>query len=161
MRFVSSDEVSLIDYLNDVLGMNIDKAYLPRNISCPLHTDKKPSLRLYSPENRDGYCFSCGKYYSAITIHQAMTGCNVYEANKYIAETFNIDISSDDKESGSFNSNIELLIAVRQNVELIRTKPNIHKNFRILEKKAFYDFKQGVINRLIIKQDKQEVKNEN
>ena len=83
------NQVTLYRYLTEHLQLDIPTK-LPTSISCPLHKDNKPSLRLYSPDNRGGYCFSCGKSYNAISMHQAYYSLTFNETLNQLVELFNL-----------------------------------------------------------------------
>ena len=63
------------------------------NVSCPLHKDIKPSLRIYAPATRGGYCFSCGKAYTSASMHQALTQCSHAELKAYFEAHFSLNLS--------------------------------------------------------------------
>ena len=134
-------KVTLLDYLNKVLGLNIKQDSLPKNISCPTHKDNKPSLRLYSPAQNQGYCFSCGKAYNAITIHQALTNSSVAEAIDYLQKTFRFAI---DKKQMAYKATHKNIInkdayiakALAKDIEYLRQNPkSIHTNFNVFVSK--------------------------
>jgi len=51
--------------------------------SCPLHSDRTPSLRYYK-DNNSWFCFSCSKGGDVIDLVQAMKGCTLQEAVKFL-----------------------------------------------------------------------------
>lgn len=51
--------------------------------TCPLHTDKTPSLRYYK-DNNSWFCFSCNKGGDVIDLIQAIKGCTLQEAVKFL-----------------------------------------------------------------------------
>lgn len=134
-------KVTLLDYLNKVLGLNIAQASLPKNISCPTHKDNKPSMRLYAPAQNQGYCFSCGKSYNAISIHQALTNASVSETIEYLQKTFGfvIDKKQDNHKAthkSIANKDAYIAKALAKDIEILRQNPkSIHTNFNVLASK--------------------------
>lgn len=86
-----SELVPLADYMQQELGYDIHR--LPQQVSCPLHTDRKPSMRLYYPKDRGGYCFSCGKSYTSFQLHQKLYNLSYPETIEQMTKIFNIDLS--------------------------------------------------------------------
>jgi DNA primase len=60
------------------------------NISCPFHTDAKPSFHLYDKTN-SFYCFSCKKSGSTIDLYKEIMGVvDDYEAAKQLCDDFGL-----------------------------------------------------------------------
>ena len=146
------ERLSLIDYLNNYQGVRIDERSLPKNISCPLHKDNKPSLRLYSPKENGGYCFSCGKAYDAISVHKELNGLDYGTALRELARDLNIEVTSSPRvDKSKFKT--ELAKAVKANTALLKQenmKPNIAKNFDIFAKKVNMVVKSGKLRYLYV-----------
>lgn len=136
MRWIKGSDYSLYDYLRDYQGLTLSERQLPLNISCPLHTDNKPSLRLYSPKDRDGYCFSCGKSYGSVSMHAALTGATAYEANRELADFLGIELDDSLEGEREYKTSTKLVDIARE-VKVIKSLPEskLKKNFRILERK--------------------------
>lgn len=132
LKQTPSDQINarlpLLHYLNNYLHLNIDEHTLPRNISCPLHTDNKPSMRLYTPLDRGGYCFSCGKAYNAISVHAQLQGISYYEAMQQLAKDLNITIDASPKKLKQDKTN-ELIEIITQSMSYIRQRPNLAQEF--------------------------------
>ena len=59
-------------------------------VSCPRHTDKTPSLKLYEDTNT-WHCFSCGAGSSVIDLYMFVTGLDFRTSFEQICELFNLD----------------------------------------------------------------------
>ena len=138
--------VTLLDYLNHI-GNPITEAELPRNISCPLHTDRKPSLRLYAPAHRGGYCFSCGKSYTAITMHQSLRGITAREALQELMDIFSLQSldTQEQQEQQPQVSNAELATKIKEHIlPIMHSNPDkIHRNFKVFENKLYRAINTG------------------
>lgn len=55
--------------------------------SCPFHTDKHPSMKIYADH---GYCFSCGTYVDSIGLVQRLYECSAVEALDRIKADFGL-----------------------------------------------------------------------
>lgn len=125
-----SQKIPLADYLEHHLNHNVYR--LPLQISCPLHTDKKPSMRLYAPKEKDGFCFSCGKSYTSFQMHQSLYDLSYRETMEQLAEMFEIDLSmyNKDKEVKRYLSDSTIAPLVIDCVAHIKTIPNkLPQNF--------------------------------
>lgn len=146
------DKLPLVDYLNDYLSARIDERSLPKNVSCPLHKDNKPSLRLYTPKENGGYCFSCGKAFDAISLHKELNGLKFYEAVEELARDLKIEISKERVHFDKKDSrNHALADAVIQNLAFIKQpqlKPKIAVNFDIFARRVHQAVKTGSLKPL-------------
>lgn len=137
----------LLSYLNEYLNMGIAESSLPKNISCPLHRDNKPSMRLYTPIENGGYCFSCGKAYDAISMHSSLHGISYFEAMKQLARDLNISLDITWLEpKGKAES--ELVELVKHNMQYIKTQPNFPETFDALARDIYRAIRTGDLNRL-------------
>ncbi len=59
--------------------------------SCPLHTDRTPSMKLYDDHF---HCFSCGEHGDVIDLAQIIYGTSAYEAAKILASDFGIAVNN-------------------------------------------------------------------
>lgn len=137
----------LLDYLNDSLNMGIAESSLPKSISCPLHTDNKPSLRLYNPKENGGYCFSCGKAYDSISMHSHLHGISYFEAMKQLAQDLNISLDITQLEPQDKDTK-ELVGLVKHNMQYIKTQPNLPENFDALARDIYRAIRTGDLNKL-------------
>lgn len=148
-----SQQVPLADYLEQHLSYNIYR--LPLQISCPLHTDRKPSMRLYAPKEKDGFCFSCGKSYTSFQMHQAIYSLSYKDTVKQLAEMFNIDLTQYDKSQQTdkhYAKDYVIAPLVYQCVEHIKRTPNkLSKNFDILANKIYKAVKFQDLSQLKLK----------
>lgn len=62
--------------------------------SCPAHTDRTPSMKLYSDHF---HCFSCGAHGDVIKLTQLILGCSPIDAARRLAADFGIVVHSDVK----------------------------------------------------------------
>ncbi|MGN0613533.1 MAG: CHC2 zinc finger domain-containing protein [Porcipelethomonas sp.] len=62
--------------------------------SCPAHTDRTPSMKLYSDHF---HCFSCGAHGDVIKLTQLILGCTPIDAARLLAADFGIVIHDDIK----------------------------------------------------------------
>lgn len=62
--------------------------------SCPAHTDRTPSMKLYSDHF---HCFSCEEHGDVIKLTQLILGCSPIDAARRLAADFDIVIHSDVK----------------------------------------------------------------
>lgn len=140
-------EVTLFDYLTQELNYSITLNQLPMNVSCPLHTDRKPSMRLYNPAENNGYCFSCGKAYNSFTIHQQLHNLSYIETSRELSKLFNIEITYKKNPTRQQNSQLFDKKVSECNIKAIQHIKNnpskIAKNFSILEKRMFRAFKDN------------------
>lgn len=95
---IISDNVSLVDYLSRGLGYSVSDSDLPRSVSCPLHKDEKPSLRLYYPKDRGGFCFSCGKSLTSFYVHRLVSNDSFSDSVRYFLNNFSDLVSLEDIE---------------------------------------------------------------
>lgn len=139
----------LLDYLNEYHNLGIGERELPKNISCPLHRDNKPSLRLYSPKTNEGYCFSCGKAYDAITMHQHIRGISYGEAVRDLAKDLNIPLESANFEPKGQKAK-ELADLVSENMKLVKSADTdmIPLDFDTLARKIYRAVKTGNLSEL-------------
>ena len=79
----ATKEVRIEDTVSRLLGVDL----LNRNISCPFHQDKKPSLKVYSKSNR-WVCFGCGLKGSPIDFVMNYQSCSFKEAVIFLANNF-------------------------------------------------------------------------
>lgn len=142
-------KLPLLDYLNRYLSMGISASSLPRNVSCPLHRDNKPSFRLYVPVDRGGYCFSCGKAYDAISMHQHLNNLTYAQAMVQLAKDLNIPIVFGDSRGDSVAQG-RLTELVKENLALIKNEPDFPLNFDTLARKVYRAVRSGNLNELII-----------
>ena len=63
-----------------------------RMCSCPAHTDRTPSMKLYSDHF---HCFSCGAHGDVIKLTQLILGCTPIDAARRLAADFGIVIHDD------------------------------------------------------------------
>lgn len=143
----------LLDYLNEYHNLGVGERELPRNISCPLHRDNKPSLRLYSPKTNEGYCFSCGKAYDAITMHQHIRGISYGEAVRDLAKDLNIPLESANFEPKGQKAK-ELANLVSENMKLVKSADAemIPLDFDILARKIYRAVRTGNLSELDLEQ---------
>ena len=59
--------------------------------SCPLHTDRTPSMKIYDDHF---HCFSCGEHGDVIDLAQIIYGTSAYEAAKILASDFGIAVNN-------------------------------------------------------------------
>lgn len=71
----ATNQVRIGDVVRCFLGVDNFR----RNISCPLHKDKKPSFKIYEKDNRF-VCFSCGACGSPIDFVMLYKNCSFKEA---------------------------------------------------------------------------------
>lgn len=62
--------------------------------SCPAHTDRTPSMKLYSDHF---HCFSCGMHGDAIKLAQLILSCSPIDAARRLAADFGIVTHNDIK----------------------------------------------------------------
>jgi hypothetical protein len=72
--------VRIEDVINNFLGIT----NLKRNIKCPFHKDKSPSLKVYTDNNKF-VCFGCGARGSPIDFVMQYKNCSFKEAVLYIS----------------------------------------------------------------------------
>lgn len=96
---IINDKVPLVDFLSRGLGYSLSDNDLPKSVSCPLHKDEKPSLRLYYPKERGGFCFSCGRSLTSLYTHKFLSGDSFNECVKYFLNNFSDYVSLEDIES--------------------------------------------------------------
>lgn len=135
-----SEQVTLFDYLKHIGYLDISESNLPINISCPTHIDNKPSMRLYSPKNRDGYCFSCGTSYNSFQMHRKLNDLDYYETVQYFLENFEINLSNTaEKQRENIKTNTKIIEFSKKAIPLIRTLDLTERaiRFRELEVKIF------------------------
>lgn len=61
------------------------------SISCPLHSDKEPSHRVY-PNFRGSYCYSCGKSYTPYSLVKSYYGFDFRETIKHLMDNYKVDL---------------------------------------------------------------------
>lgn len=84
---ISADDIKLsvsLDALLDRLGIEPDRS---RFISCPAHTDKTPSLKVYD-NGKGWYCYSCNNGGSVIDFYMHYQKCNFRQAIEDISRMF-------------------------------------------------------------------------
>ena len=138
--------IAISDYLAQELDISIP--YLPISISCPLHKDEKPSMRLYKPKERGAYCFSCGRAYTTSFIHAKLNPhLNFTQALRDLMKKFNIQIlETEHLEKNKNFSNVFNAQCAKITTNYLKqfdnTKPNhIRAKFTQLENalsRAFY-----------------------
>jgi hypothetical protein len=65
--------------IEDVVRHYTNQDNFRRNLHCPFHKDRKPSLKVYLKTNRF-HCFSCGKHGSPIDFVMKHQNCDFKEA---------------------------------------------------------------------------------
>lgn len=95
---IINEKVSLADYLSRGLNYSIGDNDLPKSVSCPLHKDEKPSLRLYYPKDRGGFCFSCGRSLTAFYVHKELSNDSFSECVRFFIQNFSDLVSINDIE---------------------------------------------------------------
>lgn len=73
----------------------LDIEIIKGNINCPFHNDSKPSMKVYSDHV---YCFACGAYKKTIKFTMEYLSLSFKEALLFLADKFNIDISSNTEQ---------------------------------------------------------------
>ena len=68
-------------------------------ISCPFHSDKTPSLKIYIEPGRGWNCFGCGKGGSAIDFVMALFGLEFMGAIRKINDDFRLLLPLDRKQT--------------------------------------------------------------
>lgn len=142
--------VSLLDYLNDNNITDFKESQLPLSISCPLHTDRKPSFRLYRPKDKGGYCFSCGKAFTAFSIHRALNNISYRETVQYFVDTYpELEIESLLKQASNSGEDItrksksnsaiayKLSEVSHKMIEYVRNSEDRKSDFREMERRIF------------------------
>lgn len=160
---IINNNISLLEYLNthQLTPNTIKESQLPIQISCPLHKDNKPSFRLYRPKENGGYCFSCGKAYTAFSMHQALNGTSYKDTINYFKQAqefqyLNLSQLIDNAKNSNYDSESaqtkylrtkELSDSVKIVFKHIKKLENedLAKNFRELEKRIFKAYKTGTI----------------
>ena len=91
------DEILNLLYMDDILSKYNIKAK-NKMCSCPFHTDKNPSMKIY---DKTFYCFSCNRTGDLIQFVQYLFNLSFKEAMKKIDYDFslnlNFDFSKEDK----------------------------------------------------------------
>lgn len=155
------EALPLLDYLNQYQGLGISESELPKNISCPLHKDNKPSMRLYRPKENGAYCFSCGKAFDAISMHQALNGMEYKDAVKELAKGLGIKGEYTPRFEGQRQA--ELVEAIKANTALLkepRYKGKMARNFDIFARKVYQAVKTGKLKPLTMYVSRKEKNNE-
>lgn len=148
-----SQQVPLADYLEQHLDYKIHR--LPQQISCPLHADRKPSMRLYAPKEKDGFCFSCGKSYTSFQMHQQLYSLSYKDTMQQLSEMFSLDMSRYDKAEKTefYLSDKKVAPLVSRCVQHIKRNPSkLPKNFDKLADKIYKAIKYREPQRLYLKQ---------
>lgn len=81
-----SEQVKIEDVARELLGLKVSRAGF---VSCPLHVDKTPSLKLYGTRF---FCFSCGLKGDSIDLVSATKDVTKTEAAEAIIRYFNISV---------------------------------------------------------------------
>lgn len=161
---IINNNISLLEYLNthQLTQNTIKESQLPIQISCPLHKDNKPSFRLYRPKENGGYCFSCGKAYTAFSMHQALNETSYKETIEYFKQApefqyLNLSQLIDKAKSDNYDSEYaqtrylrtrELSDSVKivfRHIKKIENEIDLARHFRELEKRIFKAYKTGTI----------------
>lgn len=146
-------QVPLADYLEKELNYKIHR--LPQSVSCPMHEDKKPSMRLYNPKERGAYCFSCGKAYTTYSVHRGLNNWSFKEIVNYFIENYNVDLSSINDVGSQYNShrlsdkNIAYWM-IKQNNHIKGSPSSVLTNFERLADKLQLAYKESKINYLYV-----------
>lgn len=76
----ATEDVKIVDIVGDILGVR----EFNRNIPCPFHEDKSPSLKIY--ENRNCFvCFGCDARGSPIDFVMKHKNCDFKEAVEFLS----------------------------------------------------------------------------
>lgn len=78
----ATQEVQIADVISHLLGLD----NLKRNIACPFHEDKSPSLKVYIKSNRF-VCFGCSTKGSPIDFVMQFQSCSFKEAVQYLSNS--------------------------------------------------------------------------
>lgn len=157
-RDAINSAITLLDYLNanNLTEHTISENHLPLSISCPLHIDRKPSFRLYRPADRGGYCFSCGKAYTAFSMHQALNNTSYEETIEYFmnepafqyANLSNLKDKAYKGISKAKKMDYRAIQTLSDTIQIItkeiKKRDDIANDFHILEKKIITAYEKGV-----------------
>ena len=83
------DEILNLLYMDDILSKYNIKAK-NKMCSCPFHTDKNPSMKIY---DKTFYCFSCNRTGDLIQFVQYLFNLSFKEAMKKIDYDFNLNLN--------------------------------------------------------------------
>lgn len=109
------------------------------SVSCVAHSDKDPSMRVYSAPGRHAYCFSCGETYTPYRILKIITGFDFTEIVEYLEQNYDMVLpDSLDGEEKDIHSNKE----VAQRIRFLK-KYNNPKLLNLIQRSLYVDSKSG------------------
>lgn len=109
------------------------------SVSCVLHSDKDPSLRVYAEMGRHSYCFSCGKTLTPYGILKAITGFSWNEIIDYLEQEYSLVIPAN---LDSNESDIQANAIVAQRIRYIKKYMN-RKLLNLTQRALYVDSKSG------------------
>lgn len=105
----SIDKVLLLDIETVVsdAGIKLHNAGAHKKCACPFHTDKDPSMVLYTDTNTYK-CFGCGAHGDVIEFVMEFYSLTFYEAVRKLGNDYNVDIVDDFKPKSDEQRSLEL-----------------------------------------------------
>jgi len=89
-----SESVNLVDYITTYTNLQLEKAGREYRALCPFHEETVPSFYV-SPVKNLWYCFGCNNGGGIIQFVSLYKNIPVYEAVKFLAETYGISIKEE------------------------------------------------------------------
>ena len=86
-NFIDQDLVLNYIKISEVVLNYTDIKSVRKNIKCPFHKDKSPSMKLYQDTN-SFYCFSCWRAGNVINFIQQIEWLSFYESLKFLQNNY-------------------------------------------------------------------------
>lgn len=100
---MQAHEVSIFRVM-EALGVYDGGEETTRQMLCPVHSDSRPSARVYAEENRV-HCFTCGRGWEPLALVMAVQKVDAAQAENWILDTFGL------RTSASFQARLRASLA--------------------------------------------------